>query len=207
VLLRTRIARPCVLAFGSGSEALDPPYFGEDFLRQLESALSFPVEAPDGSIRWAGQWANLIGQIIPATGAMKEYPLPPNAMPHTVVLDGAGNVSYTGNKNGTVGELDPKTGKVTAYRIPDPAAKDPHTAVFDQSGTLWFTLQISNMVDRLNPATGAIKLVTMKTPGVPPTGSRSTRRASLGSLATAPTAWSKSTRFRWNSPSISCRTG
>ena len=129
-----------------------------------------PVEGPDGSLWWAGQWGNLIGQINPATGEMKEYPLPPNAMPHTVVLDGAGNVWYTGNKNGTVGKLDPKTGEVTAYTMPDPAAKDPHTAVFDQRGTLWFTLQISNMVGRLNPATGAIQLVTMKTPGARPYG-------------------------------------
>ena len=129
-----------------------------------------PVEAPDGSIWWAGQWANLVGRIDPATGEMKEYPLPPNAMPHTVVLDKAGNVWYTGNKNGSVGRLDPKTGAVTEFKMPDPAAKDPHTAVFDGNGTLWFTLQISNMVGRLNPTTGEIKLVTMKTPNSRPYG-------------------------------------
>ena len=47
-----------------------------------------PVEAADGSIWWAGQWGNLVGRIDPATGEMKEYPLPANAMPHTVILDG-----------------------------------------------------------------------------------------------------------------------
>jgi virginiamycin B lyase len=129
-----------------------------------------PVEAPDGAIWWAGQWANVIGRIDPATGEMKEYPLPANAMPHTVTLDDAGNVWYTGNKNGTVGKLDPKTGAVTEFKMPDPAAKDPHTAVFDRNGTLWFTLQISNMVGRLNPATGEIKLVTAGTPGARPYG-------------------------------------
>ena len=35
-----------------------------------------PVEAPDGTIWWAGQWGNLIGRIDPTTGEMKEYPLP-----------------------------------------------------------------------------------------------------------------------------------
>ena len=35
-----------------------------------------PVEAPDGSIWWAGQFGNLVGRIDPATGGMKEYPLP-----------------------------------------------------------------------------------------------------------------------------------
>ena len=129
-----------------------------------------PIEAPDGTIWWAGQWGNLIGSINPKTGAMKEYPLPPNAKPHTVTLDKAGNVWYTGNKNATIGKLDPKTGKITEYKMPDPAARDPHSAIFDKNGTLWFTLQHSNRIGRLDPATGKIKLVTMKTPRSKPYG-------------------------------------
>ena len=64
-----------------------------------------PVEAPDGAIWWAGQWANLIGRIDPQTGEMLEYRLPDNAMPHSVNVDAAGHVWYTGNKNGTIGRL------------------------------------------------------------------------------------------------------
>jgi virginiamycin B lyase len=123
-----------------------------------------PVEAPDGSIWWAGQWGNLIGRIDPTAGAMTEYPLPAGAMPHTVTIDDAGKVWYTGNKNATIGVLDPDTGKITEYEMPDPAAKDPHTAVFDQEGILWFTLQQSNMIGRLDPASGEIRLVSAPTP-------------------------------------------
>ena len=72
-----------------------------------------PIQAEDGTIWWAGQWGNLVGRIDPETGAMKEYPLPDKAMPHSVTLDKDGNVWYTGNKNGTVGKLDPKAGKIT----------------------------------------------------------------------------------------------
>ena len=129
-----------------------------------------PVEAADGAIWWAGQWGNVIGRIDPATGAMKEYSLPPKAMPHTVLTDRAGNIWYTGNKNATIGRLDPATGKITEYKMPDPAAKDPHSAIFDARGILYFTLQLSNMVGRLDPATGDIKLVTMKTPDSKPYG-------------------------------------
>ena len=129
-----------------------------------------PIEAADGTIWWAGQWGNLVGHIDPKTGAMKEYPLPDNAMPHSVTLDKAGNVWYTGNKNATVGRLDPTTGKITEFKMPDPAAKDPHTPIFDRKGILWFTLQHSNMVGRLDPKTGDIKLVTMKTRGSKPYG-------------------------------------
>ena len=129
-----------------------------------------PVQAADGTIWWAGQWGNLIGQINPATGAMKEYMLPANAKPHTVTPDSKGNIWYTGNVNGTVGYLDPTTGKITEYKMPDPNAKDPHTLIFDRKGIAWFTLQNSNMLGRLDPATGDIKLVTMKTPNSKPYG-------------------------------------
>lgn len=129
-----------------------------------------PVQAKDGSIWWAGQWGNLIGRINPDTGAMREYPLPANAMPHSVFLDQADNIWYTGNKNGTVGTLNPETGKVTEYHMPDPEARDPHTAVFDRYGVMWFTLQHSNQLGRLNPITGEIKLVSMPTPRSRPYG-------------------------------------
>jgi len=129
-----------------------------------------PIQAVDGSIWWAGQFGNLIGRLDPESREMKEYPLPPNAMPHTVELDNQGVPWYTGNKNGSVGKVDPNTGEIKVYKMPDPNAKDPHTAVFDKKGIMWFTLQNSNMVGRLDPATGDIKLVTMKTPDWKPYG-------------------------------------
>ena len=83
-----------------------------------------PVEAPDGTIWWAGQWGNLIGRIDPRTGEMKEYPLPDGAMPHSVTIDDAGMVWYTGNQNGSVGKFNPTTEEITVYPMPDPAARD-----------------------------------------------------------------------------------
>jgi virginiamycin B lyase len=129
-----------------------------------------PVEAPDGTIWWAGQFGNLIGHLDPATGAMKEYQLPPNAKPHTITLDAKGTPWYSGNMNGTIGKVDPATGKATEYKMPDPKAKDPHTLVFDQKGILWFTLQQANMIGRLDPATGDIKLVDAPVANAKPYG-------------------------------------
>jgi virginiamycin B lyase len=137
---------------------------------QLGQRSRDPMEAPDGSIWWAGQFANLIGRLDPKTGEMKEYPLPNNAMPHTVEIDPTGRPWFTGNKNGTVGYVDPKTGQARVYKMPDPNAKDPHTLVFDKQGIAWFTLQNSNMVARLDPDSGDIKLVTLATPGSKPYG-------------------------------------
>jgi virginiamycin B lyase len=129
-----------------------------------------PVEAKDGAIWYAGQFGNVLGRIDPATGAIKEWTLPPKSLPHTVVLDANDTPWFTGNANGTIGKLDPATGKATVYKMPDPKARDPHTAVFDKDGILWFSLQQSNMFGRLDPATGDIKLVTSKTTDSKPYG-------------------------------------
>jgi virginiamycin B lyase len=129
-----------------------------------------PVEAPDGSVWYAGQYGNLVGRINPRTSEITEYTLPEKALPHSVTPDQEGNIWYTGNGNGTMGKLDPRTGMITEYKMPDAAARDPHTAIFDRKGILWFTLQQSNMVGRLIPATGEIKLATMPRPKSRPYG-------------------------------------
>lgn len=67
-------------------------------------------------------------------------------------------------------KLDPKTGGITEYPIPDPKVRDPHTLVFDQSGILWFTAQNANRVGRLDPKTGEIKLLTPPTANSRPYG-------------------------------------
>ena len=137
---------------------------------QLGQRSRDPVQAEDGLIWFAGQFGNLMGSINPVTGDIKEYPLPPNAKPHSVEIDAKGNIWYTGNANGTLGYLDPKTGKITVFKMPDPKAKDPHTLIFDRNGIGWFTLQNSNMVGRIDPATGDIQLKTLTTPNAKPYG-------------------------------------
>lgn len=129
-----------------------------------------PLQTPDGTIWWAGQYGNIVGRLNPQTGEMKEYTLPAGARPHSIINDRNGTIWYMGNANGTVGRLNPSTGEITVYPLPDPAARDPHTPIFDRNGILWFTLQQSNMVGRLNPATGEIKLVTMPTQRALPYG-------------------------------------
>jgi virginiamycin B lyase len=54
-----------------------------------------PIEAPDGTIWWVGQFGNLMGHLNPQTGEMKEYQLPPNSFPHTVELDHNGTPWFT----------------------------------------------------------------------------------------------------------------
>jgi virginiamycin B lyase len=116
------------------------------------------VEAPDGAIWWVGQFGNIVGRLDPETGAMQEWVLPPQTLPHSANIAPDGTPWIMGNGNGTIVKLDPATGAFTVYPMPDPAARDPHTAEFDADGILWFSLQGSNMVGRFDPATGQVDL-------------------------------------------------
>jgi len=63
--------------------------------------------------------------------------LPPARIRTDWLLDKEGKVWYTGNGNGTIGELDTATGKVIEHK----AGGSPHTLVIDDSGAIWFTVE------------------------------------------------------------------
>ena len=112
-----------------------------------------PIEAPDGSIWWTGMWASLVGRLDPLTEDVREYPLPPQARPHSIVPDDKGFIWYLGNGNGTVGRLNPVNGDIEEYET---GLADPHTGVFHPNGGFYFTAQRAGAVARLDPASGHI---------------------------------------------------
>jgi len=129
-----------------------------------------PMFAPDGSVWYTGQMANVLGRFDPKTQAFREFHLPDGSGPHGLIADHDGNVWYTANFKAYIGKLDPKTGKVTQYPMPDPRARDPHTLLLAPNGQIYFTAQNANMAGRLNPKTGEIKLVDSPTPRSNPYG-------------------------------------
>jgi len=120
-----------------------------------------PLTAADGSLWWAGQYANRLGRVDPVTGDIKEFPLKtPNSGPHGLIEDGAGNIWFTGNYQNYLGKLDPRTGDVTEYPVPEEeGVRAPHTPIVDQDGTVWFTTP-SGHVGRLDPETEEMKIST-----------------------------------------------
>jgi virginiamycin B lyase len=134
-----------------------------------------PAVAPDGSVWYTGQRANVIGRFDPATQQFKEFELPtPKSGPHGLQADREGNIWYTGNAAGLIGKVDPKTGKVTEYKMPNPKARDPHSLVILPDGRVFFTVQAGNFIGSLDPkaADGAIKLVESPTANSRPYGVR-----------------------------------
>jgi virginiamycin B lyase len=115
-----------------------------------------PAPGPDGNIYIAVMKGNKIARFDTREKTFKEWDLPPGAQPHGLLVDGDGQVWYTGWGNGTIGQLDLATGKVIERQVPSGGDSRPHTLVIDDQGVIWFTLYVGNRIGRLDRRTGAI---------------------------------------------------
>ncbi len=90
-----------------------------------------------------------------------EYDLPrKEAMPHDVVLDARGQAWYSDFGSLFVGELDPKTGKVTDYKLPEFRKNRPHSTLdleLDPNGNLWISMMYQAGVTMIDTKTKEIK--------------------------------------------------
>ena len=87
-----------------------------------------------------------------------EYELPgPSRMPWSAFPDKDGNywMPYYGNAN-KIGRLDPKTGEVQEYPVPNQGTAAIHSAVPAADGSVWLTEQGSNKLGHWDPATRTI---------------------------------------------------
>ena len=123
-----------------------------------------PAPGPDGNIYIAVMNGNRIARFDTKTKAFKEWDLPDGARPHGLVVAKDGRIFYTGNGNGSIGELDPATGKVISHFTPSQGG-NPHTAVLDSEGNVWFTGQGGGYLGKLERKTGKVSEIPM--PGGP----------------------------------------
>jgi len=87
-----------------------------------------------------------------------EYELPgPNRMPWSAVPDKDGNfwMPYYGTAN-RIGKLDPKTGAVQEFRVPNQGTAAIHSAVPAPDGSVWLTEQGANKLGKWSPASKTI---------------------------------------------------
>jgi virginiamycin B lyase len=82
---------------------------------------------------------------------LAEFPVTSGAHPHDVAPATDGGVWYTGQANGTLGHLDPKTGEVREVTLGDGSA--PHGVILGPDGAPWITDSGLNAIVRVDPAT------------------------------------------------------
>ncbi len=120
-----------------------------------------PAPGPDGNIYITVMSGNRIARFDVKAQRFNEWELPEGAQPHGLLVAPGGKVFYTGNGNGTIGELDPATGKVKEHRTPS-GGGGPHTLVLDDQGNIWFTGQSGGYVAKLERQSGRITEYRMR---------------------------------------------
>lgn len=149
-----------------------------DTVRITEYPVPYPESRPRdpfvdgrGRVWFVGQVGNYVAYFVPGSKQFKRYELDPGVNPHNLIVAKDGMVWYAGNRAAHIGKLDPASGKVVKYPMPDSAARDPHTLVFDRAQEhIWFTVQGGNFVGRLAMKTGKVQLVKMTRNGARPYG-------------------------------------
>jgi virginiamycin B lyase len=71
-------------------------------------------------------------------------------------------IYWTGMFASLVGQLDPKTGEMREYKLPQ--GTQPHSIINDRDGMIWFTGNGNATVGRLDPKTGDIRTHQMPDP-------------------------------------------
>lgn len=117
-----------------------------------------PFADTQGRTWFVGQVGNYVGYMDQGTGEFRRFEIDAGTNPHNLVVE-RGMVWFTGNRNGRLVRLDPATGKLTTFMIPDSTVRDPHTMVFDHARNVaWFTAQNSDAVGRFDVATGKFRI-------------------------------------------------
>jgi virginiamycin B lyase len=103
--------------------------------------------------------------IIPGSAkvSIKEWPVPtPGSRPHDPMAAADGSIWYTGQFANVLGRLDPASGKIKEYRLPDKSG--PHGLTADKDGNIWYTGNFKSTVGKLNPKTGEVTEYYMNNP-------------------------------------------
>ena len=119
---------------------------------------------------FVGQSGDYIAVLKSELGQFHQFKLDSGTGPHNLIVDKQGQVWYAGNRAAHIGKLDPVTGNITKYPMPDPKATDPHTLIFGKKRDIWFTVQHGNFVGHLDMDTGQIQLMPLPTPHARPYG-------------------------------------
>ena len=83
------------------------------------------------------------------TFSVQTYPVTPRSHPHDVAVASDGGIWYTGQRNSTLGWLDPATGEVREAKLPSGAA--PHGVITGPDGAAWVTDVGLDAIIRVTP--------------------------------------------------------
>lgn len=118
-----------------------------------------PWPHPSGDVYFSMPGADKIVRFGWGSRQFHEWAVPTGARPHGVAVGNDGTLFYAGFGDGSVGELDTRTGSVRRHLLA-PADSQAYSVALDARGNPWFTLRSGALV-MLDRATGALTRYAM----------------------------------------------
>ena len=125
------------------------------------------VEPISGYLYYTDQYANILGQINPKTGEVKEFPVPPirpGKLPGTqqISIDKTGNVWFGVNSHGAIARFNPKLQKITGMWAMDNPGLSCGFTTIESAGNPWCSTGGGrNTISRFDLSTGKFTSYTM----------------------------------------------
>lgn len=136
-------------------------YTGEGWRELFSSMVDLPAEQAAQVAAYLGEHFPVRpapeGRVIPgpARVEIREWMLPTlGQRPHDPLAARDGSLWWTGQFASVVGRLDPITGAMREFPVPE--GSQPHGLVEDTQGNIWFTAVSGGFIGKLEPATGAV---------------------------------------------------
>lgn len=125
------------------------------------------IIGPDGAVWLTEGGQNAIARVDPATKAVKLFPLPKeaaNANLNTPVFDKSGVLWFTGQA-GIHGRLDPKVGKVEAWRSP---RRGSYGIAVTPTNEVWYAALAGDHIGHIDRTSGEVTIVEPPRKGMGP---------------------------------------
>ena len=110
----------------------------------------------DGNAWFTAQGAGVVGKLTVADGKFRIWRLAKNSRPYGIILDSHGRPYFDEFGTNKIGTIDPKTGDLKEYTLPDPKALPRRIAITSDT-SIWFGDYARGFLGRLNPVTGAVE--------------------------------------------------
>ena len=126
--------------------------------------------APGGRVWFAGTKGDFIANFSQDSAEFNRYDLRKGTAPIALLVDRDSNLWFASHRRRLIGMLNPATGRVAEYEMPERKAKDLRSLAFDQNGDIWFTVEDGNYIGRITPGRQQIALVTVPVKNTRPFG-------------------------------------
>ena len=159
------------MAIGFRNDRTTPSYLYSNEEAEIVTNWLTRIRGLDSEIPPIKPFSRPTGAATRAVVTEYELPWAPTRV-HDVVADDDGQIWFTINRSPFIGKLDPQTGKVVTYPVPNAAPPPLHPDqdssiepglhwidIDRQTGAIWFSWNWAGSLGRLDPRTGDVRVV------------------------------------------------